>query len=123
MRIQTALSDKLKKHSSHHASIPEWIHDCVEWGDCNILIEKVEQKNKQRMTNEEFCKAHIGERVLYKGKDIGAYVAGYLDKKYIILGFDNFDGCISTFNPRVCTYVKIYNSYRFAKLKYLEIIK
>lgn len=75
------------------------------------------------MTNEEFCKAHICERVLYKGKDIGAYVAGYLDKKYIILGFDNFDGCISTFTPRVCTYVKIYNSYRFAKLKYLEVIK
>ena len=74
------------------------------------------------MTNEEFCNAHIGERVLYKGKDIGAYVAGYLDKKYIILGFDNFDGCISTFTPRVCTYVKIYNSYRFAKLKYLEVI-
>lgn len=57
------------------------------------------------MTNEEFCKAHIGERVLFKGKDIGAYVAGYLDKKYIILGFDNFDGCISTFTPRVCTIV------------------
>lgn len=55
--------------------------------------------------------------------DYGAYVAGYLDKKYIILGFDNFDGCISTFTPRVCTYVKIYNSYRFAKLKYLEVIK
>ena len=27
------------------------------------------------MTNEEFFNAHIGERVLYKGKDIGAYVA------------------------------------------------
>lgn len=38
------------------------------------------------MTNEEFCKAHIGERVLYKGKDIGAYVAGYVEEKYIILG-------------------------------------
>ena len=75
------------------------------------------------MTNEECCNAHIGERVLYKGKVIGAYVAGYLDKKYIILGVDNFDGCISTFTPRVCTYVKIYNSYRFAKLKYLEVIK
>lgn len=70
------------------------------------------------MTNEEFFYAHLGERVLYKGKDIGAYVAGYLDKKYIILGFDNFDGCISTFTPRVCMYVKINNSYRFAKLKY-----
>lgn len=75
------------------------------------------------MTNEEFCKAHIGERVLFKGKDIGAYVAGYLEKKYIILGFDNFDGCISSFTPRVCTYLKIYNSYRFAKLKYLKIKK
>lgn len=81
------------------------------------------KNGKVYMTNEEFCKAHIGERVLFKGKDIGAYVAGYLDKKYIILGFDNFDGCISTFTPRVCTYVKIYNSYRFAKLKYLKIIK
>ena len=30
------------------------------------------------MTNEEFCKAHIGKRVLYKGKDIGAYVAWYV---------------------------------------------
>ena len=30
------------------------------------------------MTNEEFCNTHIGERVLYKGKDIGAYVAGYV---------------------------------------------
>ena len=29
-------------------------------------------------------------------------MAGYLDKKYIILGFDNFDGCISAFTPRVC---------------------
>ena len=123
MRIQTTFNDKLKKHSSHYAFIPDWMHDCVEWGDCNILFEKIEQKNKYRMTNDEFCKAHIGERVLYKGKDIGAYVAGYLDKKYIILGFDNFDGCISTFTPRVCTYVKIYNSYRFAKLKYLEVIK
>ena len=74
------------------------------------------------MTNEEFYNAHIGERVLYKGKDIGAYVAGYLEDKYIILGFDNFDGCISAFTPRVCTYVKIYNSYRFAKLKYLEVV-
>ena len=76
------------------------------------------------MTNEEFCKAYIGERVLYKWKDIGAYVAGYLDKKYIILWFDNFDGCISAFTPRVCMYVckniqliqirkvEIYGSYK-----------
>ena len=44
MRIQTALSDKLKKHSSHHTFIPDWIHDCAEWENDDILIEKVEQK-------------------------------------------------------------------------------
>ena len=75
------------------------------------------------MTNKDFFNAYRGEPVLYKGNDIGAYVAGYLDKKYIILGFDNFDGCVSAFTPRVCMYVKIYNSYRFAKFKYMEVIK
>ena len=55
MRIQTALSDKLKNHSSHHEFIPDWMHDCVEWRDSNILIEKVEQENKQRMNKEEKC--------------------------------------------------------------------
>ena len=124
MRIQTALSDKLKKHCSHHAFIKNWMHDCVEWGDCNILFEKIEQKNKYRMTNEEFCNAHIGERVLYKGKDIGAYVAGYIEDKYIILGFDDYTGCILYFTSKVYkTLGETYNSYRFAKLKYLEIIE
>lgn len=46
MRIQTIFNYRLKKHSSHNESIPDWIHDCVEWGDCNILIENIEQKNK-----------------------------------------------------------------------------
>lgn len=44
MRIQTTLNDMLKKLSLHHASIPDWIHDCAEWDDCNILIQKFEQK-------------------------------------------------------------------------------
>ena len=46
MRIQTTLNDMLKKLSSHHTFIPDWMHDCVEWGDCKILIGKIEQKNK-----------------------------------------------------------------------------
>lgn len=75
------------------------------------------------MTNEEFCKANIGKRVLYKGKDIGAYVAGYIEDKYIILGFDDYTGCIQCFTSQVKSLCGIYNSYRFAKLKYLEIIK
>ena len=46
MRIQTVLSDKLKKHSSHSVFIPGWMHDCAKWENNNILIEKVEHKNK-----------------------------------------------------------------------------
>ena len=39
------------------------------------------------MTNKDFFNAYRGEPVLYKGYDIGAYVAGYVGDKYIILGF------------------------------------
>lgn len=76
------------------------------------------------MINKEFFNAHCGEPVLYKGKDIGAYVAGYIEEKYIILGFDDYTGYIQSFKPKVNkTLGGIYNSYRFAKLKYLEVIK
>ena len=54
MRIQTTLNDMLKKHNSHHTFIPDWIHDCAEWENDDILVEKVEQKNKQRMKKETF---------------------------------------------------------------------
>lgn len=30
----------------------------------------------------------------YKGNDIGAYVAGYVEEKYIILGFYDDKGCL-----------------------------
>lgn len=36
----------LKKLSSHYTFIPDWMHECVKWGNDDILIEKVEQKNK-----------------------------------------------------------------------------
>ena len=39
------------------------------------------------MTNEEFFNAYRGEPVLYKGKDIGAYVAGYVEEKLSSSGF------------------------------------
>lgn len=35
------------------------------------------------MTNKDFFDAHVGKRVLYKGKDIGAYVAGLLAKSIL----------------------------------------
>ena len=74
------------------------------------------------MTNEEFFNAHMGERVLYKGKDIGAYVAGYVEEKYIILGFHDYTGCILRFTARVNkTLDRVYTSYRFAKLKYVTL--
>lgn len=75
------------------------------------------------MTNKEFFNAYRGEPVLYKGKDIGAYVAGYIEDRYIILGFDDYTGCILCFTSKVKNLCDIYHSYRFAKLKYLEVIK
>lgn len=91
-----------------------------KWLDAEFFIIKFEQC----MTNKEFFNANCGEPVLYKGKDIGAYVAGYIEEKYIILGFDDYTGCIQSFTPKVNkTLGGIYNSYRFAKLKYLEVIK
>lgn len=90
-----------------------------KWLDTEFFVIKF----KYRMTNEEFFNAHMGERVLYKGKDIGAYVAGYVEEKYIILGFDDYTGCILCFTSKVKNLCDIYHSYRFAKLKYLEVIK
>lgn len=74
------------------------------------------------MTNEEFFYAHLGERVLYKGKDIGAYVAGYIEDKYIILGFNDYTGCIQCFTSKVKNLCAVYRSYRFVKLKYVEVV-
>lgn len=75
------------------------------------------------MTNKEFFDAYCGKPVLYKGKDIGAYVAGHVEEKYIILGFDDYSGCILYFTSKVYkTLGETYNSYRFAKLKYLKVV-
>ena len=74
------------------------------------------------MANKEFFNAYRDEPVLYKGKDIDAYVAGYIEEKYIILGFFDEKGCIFAFNTNV-NVDDVYKSYRFAKLKYLEVVK
>ena len=75
------------------------------------------------MTNKEFFEAYRGKPALYKGKDIGAYVAGYVGEKYIILGFHDYTGCILRFTSRVNkTLDGVYTSYRFAKLKYVEVV-
>ena len=74
------------------------------------------------MTNKDFFNAYRVEPVLYKGNDIGVYVAGYVGDKYIILGFYDDKGCILAFNTRVNVDM-VYVSYQFAKLKYLRIIE
>lgn len=74
------------------------------------------------MTNKDFFNAYRGEPVLYKGNDIGAYVAGYIEDKYIILGFDDYTGCIQCFTSKVKNLCAVYRSYRFAKLKYVEVV-
>ena len=89
-----------------------------KWLDTEFFIIKF----KSRMTNKEFFNAYRGEPVLYKGNDIGAYVAGYVEEKYIIIGFYDDKGCILAFNTDV-NVDEVYESYRFAKLKYLEVIK
>ena len=43
---RTLMSERLIKLSSHYTFIPDWMHECVKWGNNDILIEKVEQKNK-----------------------------------------------------------------------------
>lgn len=79
--------------------------------------------SKKRMTNKDFFDAYRGKPALYKGKDIGAYVAGYVGEKYIILGFHDYTGCILRFTARVNkTLDVVYTSYRFAKLKYVEVV-
>ena len=75
------------------------------------------------MTNKDFFQCYRGEPVLYKGKDIGAYVSGYVEEKYIILGFYDYTGFILYFTSEVKNLCDIYHSYRFAKLKYLKVIK
>ena len=37
--------------------------------------------------------------------------------------FDDYTGCILCFTSKVKNLCDIYHSYRFAKLKYLEVIK
>ena len=75
------------------------------------------------MTNKEFFDAYRGKPALYKGKDIGAYVAGYVGEKYIILGFHDYTGCILRFTARANkTLDGVYTSYRFAKFKYVEVV-
>ena len=74
------------------------------------------------MTNKEFYEKYKARKVLYKGKDIGAYVAGYVEEKYLILGFFSSVGCILQLSAFIDLDRKTpYRSYRFAKMKYVTL--
>lgn len=77
------------------------------------------------MTNKEFFKAYSWKPVLYKKKYIGTHVAWYIEDKHIVLGFNSYKGGgIQEFTRKgqkvLC---EVYKSYRFAKLKYLKVVK
>lgn len=77
------------------------------------------------MTNKYFFKTYRGNPVLYKKKDIVTHVAGYIEDKYIVLGFNDYKGCgILEFTRNgqkvLC---EVYKSYRFAKMNYLKVVK
>lgn len=66
---------------------------------------------------------HIVESLFFiNEQDIGAYVAGYIEDKYIILGFNDYTGCIQCFTSKVKNLCAVYRSFRFAKLKYVEVV-
>ena len=66
------------------------------------------------MTNKEFFKTYRGKPVLYNKKDICTHVSGYIEDKYIVLGFNDYKGCgILEFTRKgqkvIC---EVYKSYR-----------
>lgn len=74
------------------------------------------------MTNKEFYEKYKGRKVLYKGKDIDAYVAGYVEEKYLVLGFFSSVGCILQLSAFIDVDRQAhYWSYRFAKMKYVTL--
>ena len=73
------------------------------------------------------CVTYVKSRIKFNTfntfNNVGAYVAGYVGEKYIILGFHDYTGCILRFTSRVNkTLDGVYTSYRFAKLKYVEVV-
>lgn len=77
------------------------------------------------MTNKGFFKAYRGKAVLYKKKYIGTHVAGYIDDKHIVLGFDDYKGgdILEFTRNGQKVLCEVYKSYRLAKLKYLKVVK
>ena len=62
------------------------------------------------MTNEEFCKAHIGERVLYKGKDLGlGFRMDMLIEDILVLELKSVDLFTDIHKKQLNTYLKLAN--------------
>lgn len=84
--------------------------------------EERPKDNNPHMMNK-FLMDHLKEKVLYKGKDIGAYLCGELDQRYFILGFKDDRGCIKEFQPQGWINMEAcFCTYRFAKPKYVTLV-
>lgn len=70
-------------------------------------------------STKDFYNLNKNKPCLYKNTMKG-FVAGYVEH-YIIIGFDDEQGCIKSFSPHVL-YTTSYKSYRFSKLKHISII-
>lgn len=70
-------------------------------------------------TTKDFYNSNKNKTCLYKNTMKGV-VAGYVEH-YIIIGFNNEQGCIKSFSSHV-TYDSSYKSYRFSKLKHIIIL-
>lgn len=77
------------------------------------------------MTNKGFFKSYRCKPVLYKKKDIGTHVAVYIEDKYMVLGFNDYKGggILEFTRNGQKVLCEVYKSYRFAKLKYLKVVK
>lgn len=75
-------------------------------------------------TPKDICSSYINCQCSYKGHD-GLYICGYTENSYLILGSKEKNLCILEFNTELPTVhlIKTYKSYRFAKPKYVELIK
>lgn len=82
-------------------------------------IASGKRKNKI-MSCREFYEKFANHACTYKHSMYG-FVAGYVEN-YVIIGFKNSDGCIKEFSDHVIYDKDNFQSFRFSKLKHIDLI-
>ena len=72
------------------------------------------------MSCREFYEKFANHACTYKHLMYG-FVAGYVEN-YVIIGFKNSDGCIKEFSDHVIYDKDNFQSFRFSKLKHIDLI-